>query len=74
MKFQDHTEIMKTIMLFNLTGSSMIELVVFAVQASDLKKEVSKHKGQNSISVCHRSFGNYLYEYYTLSQKHMYIY
>lgn len=38
--FQDHTEVMKTVMIFNLTGSCFIQLAVFAIQASDLKDQV----------------------------------
>ncbi|VEN58746.1 unnamed protein product [Callosobruchus maculatus] len=35
----DHADFTKTTMLFNLTGSCMIQLAVFAVQASDLKEQ-----------------------------------
>nr|CAH7713699.1 unnamed protein product [Callosobruchus chinensis] len=35
----DHADFAKTTMLFNLTGSCMIQLAVFAVQASDLKEQ-----------------------------------
>lgn len=40
---------MKTVMLFNVTGSSMIQLAVFAIQASDLKAQVIQGTNINNF-------------------------